>query len=190
MSEKTLVQLDEEISTIKERLSAQISELVEVIVNDLPGYALKNIRRAFIEDVEFAESKSDAELTEFKARISAFGQQLSSEIRASLLENLEDWWGQDVALDNAGKTLNGNAKIWAKLDVINVRLSEFMAKENLKASDIHYTTPARFIEGKYPPGMIEKYWSQLGILRAAEAERAELDLEARKARLAQRWDSL
>ena len=190
MSEKTLVELDEEIAGIKERLSGQISELVEIIVNDLPGYALKNIRRAFIEDVDFAESKSDAELTEFKARIGEFGTKLSEEIRTSLLENLEDWWGKDVSLDNAGKTLNGNAKIRAKLDVINVRLSDFMAKENLKAIDIHYTTPARFIEGKYPPGMIEKYWAQLGILRTAEAQRAELDLEARKARLAQRWDSL
>ena len=190
MSEKTLVQLDEEIVNIKERLSAQISELVDIIVNDLPNYALKHIRRAFIEDVEFAESKSDAELSAFKDRIGEFGKKLSAEIRKSLLDNLEDWWGQDISLDNAGKTLNGNPKIQAKLDVINARLAAFMTAENLKPLEIRYTTPARFIDGKYPPGMIEKYWAQLGNLRTVEAQRAELDLEARKARLAQRWDSL
>ena len=38
--------------------------------------------------------------------------------------------------------------------------------------------------------MIEKYWAKLADLRAAEEERELLDREARKARIAQRWDSL
>ena len=72
MSDKTLEQLDEEIEQIKAKLSAQIKDLVDIITNDLPDYALKNIRKAFIEDIDFAESKSDAELAEFKTRVSDF----------------------------------------------------------------------------------------------------------------------
>ena len=190
MSDKTLEQLDEEIELIKSKLSAQIQDLVDVITNDLPDYALKNIRKAFIEDVDFAESKSDAELAEFKTRVSDFGKKLSSDVRASLLENMEDWWGPAVSCENGGKKLDGNTAISAKLSVISQRIKDFLAAENLKPIEIVYNTPARFIDGKYPPAFIEKYWAQLANLRDAEAQRAELDLEARKARLAQRWDSI
>ena len=190
MSDKTLEQLDEQIDAIKAKLQLQISELVDLITNDLPDYALKNIRRAFIEDVDFAEQKSDAELAEFKAKVAEFGKQLSCDIKKSLLEDMNDWWGAEISLDAAGKTLEGNEKIHHKLDVIATRIIDFLDKENLQKIEVVYHTPARFIDGKYPPGMIEKYWSQLAILRAAEEERSILDREARKARLAQRWDSL
>lgn len=190
MGDKTLEQLDEQISSIKSKLQVQITELVDIIVNDLPDYALKHVRKAFIEDVEEAEKKSDAELKAFKARVTEFGQELKSDVRASLLEDMEIWWNSDVAVESAGKTLNGNQAVFSRLSVITERIREFIRNENLKAIEIEYHTPARFIDGKYPPGMIEKYWSQITILRAAEAERAELDREARKARAAERWDNL
>ena len=190
MSEKTLEQLDEEIESIKERLAAQIQEIVDIIVNDLPNYALKNIRRAFIEDVQFAEKMTDAELGEFKARIESFGRELSEGTRSALLEDMDKWWGKGVSLESAGKTLDGNPSIAPILAGIGEKISEFIRHEGLSAVEIQYKTPARFIDGKYPPGMIEKYWAQLANLRSAEEQRAELDMEARKARLAQRWDSL
>lgn len=190
MSDKTLEQLDEQIESIKAKLQLQISEFVNLISNDLPDYALKQIRRAFIEDVDFSEQKSDAELAEFKEHVAAFGKKLAEDIRTSLLENMNDWWNSDISLDGAGKTLDGNTAIAAKLGIISERICEFIKNENIQPIEVIYKTPARFIDGKYPPGMIEKYWSQLAILRAAEDERAILDREARKARLAQRWDSL
>ena len=190
MSEKTLEQLDEEIESIKERLAAQIQEIVDIIVNDLPGYALKNIRRAFIEDVQVSEKMTDAELTEFKARIAEFGKTLAEGTRSALLDNMDKWWGKDVFLESAGKTLDGNPQIAPILAGIGVKITEFIRHEGLKEVEIQYKTPARFIDGKYPPGMIETYWAQLANLRSAEEQRSELDMEARKARLAQRWDSL
>ena len=190
MSDKTLEQLDEEIEQIKAKLSAQIKDLVDIITNDLPDYALKNIRKAFIEDIDFAESKSDAELASFKTRVSDFGKQLAGDIRESLLDNMEDWWGAGISSENGGKKLDGNVAITKKLSVISSRIRSFLESEKLKPIDITYTTPARFIDGKYPPAFIEKYWAQLANLRAVEEQRAELDLEARKARLAQRWDSI
>lgn len=190
MSDKTLEQLDEQIEAIKAKLQTQITELVDIIVNDLPDYALKNIRKAFIEDVDEAEKKSDEELKAFKGRVAEFGQTLKTDVRASLLDDMEIWWGADVSVDGAGKTLNGNQAVSSRLSVITERICAFIQDENLKPIDIEYHTPARFIDGKYPPGMIEKYWSQITILRAAEEERAELDREARKARVADRWDSL
>ncbi len=190
MSDKTLEQLDEQIESIKAKLQLQVSELVNLIANDLPDYALKQIRRAFIEDVDFSEQKSDAELVEFKNRVQTFGKKLSEDVRASLLEDMNDWWNTHVSLDGAGKTLDGNPAISQKLSTISTRICDFINDENLQPVEVVYKTPARFIEGKYPPGMIEKYWSQLAILRAAEEERSVLDREARKARLAQRWDSI
>ena len=190
MGDKSLEELNEQIDAIKAKLQLQISELVDIICNDLPEYALKNIRRAFIEDVDFAEQKSDAELAEFKARVGEFGKKLSQDVRTSLLEDMDAWWGNQVSIEGAGKTLDGNPVIPRKLSVISERIKAFLEAEHLQKIDIEYHTPARFIDGKYPPGMIEKYWSQLAILRTAEEERSILDREARKARLAQRWDSI
>lgn len=190
MSDKTLEQLDEQIDAIKDKLQSQIKELVDIIANDLPDYALKSIRRAFIEDVDSAEQKSDAELAEFKSRVVEFGKKLAEDMRSSLLENMEQWWGNGVSIEGAGKTLDGNKAIYAKLSMISERITAFIESEHLQKIEVIYHTPARFIDGKYPPGMIEKYWSQLAILRNAEEERSVLDREARKARLAQRWDEL
>ncbi|MBQ1924914.1 MAG: hypothetical protein II180_02190 [Proteobacteria bacterium] len=190
MSESTIEQLDERIEQIKSKLQLQIEELVNIIANDLPDYALKHIRRAFIEDVDFAESKSDAELAAFKNKVAEFGQKLSEDVRANLLENMDDWWGKDVSLTAASKTLDGNPAIAQKLSVISQRILDFLDAEHLQRVEVVYRTPARFIDGKYPPGMIEKYWAKLADLRAAEEERELLDREARKARIAQRWDSL
>ena len=86
--------------------------------------------------------------------------------------------------------MDGNPSISPILAGIGTKITEFIRHEGLSEVEIQYKTPARFIDGKYPPGMIEKYWAQLANLRAAEEQRAELDMEARKARLAQRWDSL
>ena len=190
MSESTIEQLDERIEQIKSKLQLQIEELVTIITNDLPDYALKHIRRAFIEDVDFAEKKSDAELIEFKNKVAEFGKKLAEDVRASMLENMDDWWGKDVSLAAASKTLDGNPAIAQKLSVISQRILDFLDAEHLQRVEVIYRTPARFIDGKYPPGMIEKYWAKLADLRAAEEERELLDREARKARIAQRWDSL
>ena len=51
MSDKTLDQLDAQIATVRTKLDAQIRDLVEVIVNDIPTFAQKNVRRAFIERI-------------------------------------------------------------------------------------------------------------------------------------------
>lgn len=190
MSESTIEQLDERIGQIKAKLQLQIEELVNIIANDLPDYALKHIRRAFIEDVEFAEKQSDAELAAFKAKVAEFGRKLSEDVRASLLENMDAWWGRGVSLEGASKTLDGNPAISAKLAVVSQRILDFLDAAHLQRVEVVYRTPARFIDGKYPPGMIEKYWAKLADLRAAEDERELLDREARKARIAQRWDSI
>ena len=184
----TLDQLDEQLEAIRAKLQLQIVELVDVITGDLPTFTLKQIRRAFIEDVEFAEKLSDAELTAFKSRVHAFGDALAVEIRASLLDDMDAWWGKAVPLDAGGKTLDGNPAIAAKLAVIAPKIEAFIDHEHLSPIEISYKTPAYFIQGKYAPGMIEKYWSQLANLRAAEESRAIVDREERKARLAQRWD--
>lgn len=190
MTEHTLEMLDEKVEFLKTKLNEQISELVEVIVGDIPAFTLRQIRRAFIEDVDFSEQKTDAELSEFKARVHAFGEQLATDVRASLLENPDLWRASDIDLANAGKTLDGNTKIAEKFAVIPKRIAEFLVNEHIAPIEVVYKTPAYFINGKYTPGLIEKYWARLGELRAAEEERAVVDKEARKARLAQRWDEI
>jgi hypothetical protein len=190
MEDKTLEQLDELLENHKSKLSAQILEIVDLITGDLPDFVLKTVRHAFIEDVNFSEQKSDEELSTFKKHVSEFGQSLSSELRQSLLADMNNWWGQQVSAENSGKSLDGNTAIKNKLNTINQKIAEFIQSEHLQPVEINYKTPARFIEGKYLPGMVEKYWKQLQDLRAVEAKRAELDFEARKARLAQRWDAL
>lgn len=182
--------LDIEIEKSKAQLKPQIEAICDVIVNDLPNFVLKQVRAAFIEDVSFAESKKDEELVELKARIAAFGQTLSSDIHQRLLSDMDAWWGDAVSIEKTGKTLEGNDQIWNILSEIKPRLTQFIQGEGLVAVDFKYATPARFIEGKYLPGMIEKYWAQLTALKALQNERIEADREARKTKQATRWDAL
>lgn len=190
MSEHDLESLNKGIEDAKAQLRPLIESICDVITNDLPGYVLKQVRASFIEDVKFAESKSDEELSALKQRIAAFGEALKGEIREKLLASMESWWGESVHLDRTGKTLEGNACVWSILSEIAPKISGFVSGEGLTPKEIVYATPARFIEGKYLPGMIEKYWAQLAALRALEDERVAVDNEARKTRQAARWDSL
>ena len=164
-------------------------EVISIVRNEII------VERGTILDQETVDRILDANVASIllqrdDAKVSDFGKQLATDIKKSLLEDMNDWWGAEVSLEAAGKTLEGNEKIHSKLNVISARILDFLEKENLQKIEVVYHTPARFIDGKYPPGMIEKYWAQLADLRAAEEERAILDREARKARLAQRWDSL
>lgn len=190
MAEHNIESLNREIENAHAQLKPQIEAICDVIAGDLPNFVLRQVRAAFIEDVKFAESKSDSELVDLKARIASFSQELASSIRGALLSNMEYWWGNDVSLEKTGKTLEGNEKIWAILATIAPKIADFIKSEGLNAVEIRYTTPARFIEGKYLPGMIEKYWSQLVALHALEEEKAAADNEARKTKQASRWDSL
>lgn len=190
MSEVRLVELNDSIEAVKSQLRLQIEELVDVVSGDLPGYVLKAVRRAFIEDVEFAEKRTDAELADFKDRVAEFGQKLSDETRAALMADMETWWGAGVDHQLVGKTLEGNAKIWSILVEIGDKTLAFIEREGLKAIALTYATPARFIDGKYPPGMIEKYWSHLATLRGLEEELLLASEASRKTRQASRWDSI
>ena len=76
MSDKTLDQLDAQIATVRTKLDAQIRDLVEVIVNDIPTFAQKNVRRAFIESVDQVEEKSDDEIADMKRKLSEFSSEL------------------------------------------------------------------------------------------------------------------
>jgi len=190
MSEHDLETLNREIEEAKAQLKPQIESICDVICNDLPNFILKQVRAAFIEDVKFAESKSDDELSALKVRIGEFGSSLKSQIRAKLVADMKAWWDESVSLERTGKTLEGNSNVWAVLSEIAPKISEFISNEGLTPLSITYATPARFIDGKYLPGMIEKYWAQLAALRALEEERIAVDNEARKTRQASRWDSL
>ena len=191
MSEhETLDTLKNEIENARNQLKPQIEGICGIIAGDLPNFVLRQVRTAFIDDLEFAKSKSDDELRALKGRIADFGKSLADEVKVSLLSDMEQWWGKDVSLSQTGKTLDGNARVWQILSTIPKKIGDYIRKEGLVAPEIKYTTPARFIEGKYLPGMIEKYWVQLAALRALEDELHAAEIEAGKAEQASRWDSI
>lgn len=188
MSEEKLEQLDEKIVAIEERLAQQVRELVDVITGDIPNFALKQVRKAFIEDVAFAEKQTDAQLSEFKANVETMGKGLSQSVRTSLLEDMSIWECADAAPGDDGKSLNGNPAVARRLEAVARTVSDFIVKSGLKAMEVVYRTPTYFINGKYAPGMIEKYWAELGKLREARQARKAEDLEVRRENLAKRWD--
>lgn len=187
MNDSALHRLDGRLDSMRSKLDAQIRELADVIVNDIPTFAQKNVRKSFIESVDRVESKSDGEIAELKQKLRDFSASLTEKYRAALLAGMDIWRGSDVALD-AGKTLDGNAAVSAILSQIATDVAEFIEAADLCPIDIVYKTPAYFINGKYAPGMIEKYWMGLAALRALEKEREQAECEAKKVRVAQRWD--
>lgn len=190
MDETKLIKLKTDIETIKLKLKQQIEELVDIITGDLPDYTLKTLRRAFIEDTDFAEKHTNDELTKFKNNVAEFGRTLSEETRNALINDIEIWWGPEVNPQLSAKTLEGNTEVWAKLLQIEKKLLAFIEEKGLAPISLSYATPARFIDGKYPPGMIEKYWAHISNLRKLEEELHLTNEAAKKTRQAERWDSL
>ncbi len=179
-------EMDAKIGRLETSLRAYGDEIAEIIAIDVPQYMLKMARKAFIEHVEFAEGMDDATLRFFKTKLQELGQQTAKSLRDTLSE--PKLW-LNVENQSSGKTLEGNVEVAKELANISMALQHFLDSEGLAYELEPYHTPARFIEGKYLPGVIEKYWHTH--LRYCEllSQKREQSIQDRRSIQAARWDN-
>lgn len=189
MSEKAMNELNERRAVLLAQIERAVEQLCEVIQTDIVGFAIKAVRRAFIEDTHFAQSQSDEALKDFKARLHAFVQGLAQSCSERLRADMDLWLGEDVAASE-GKTLEANARVWAILAEISPSIARFMHDAGLHGEIAQYKTPMYFIDGKFAPGIIEKYWASLASLRALDQEIEQDAAERLRDEQASRWDNL
>lgn len=172
----------------RQRLMSGINELVDLIVTDIPAYVIRELKKAFVNNLGFAEATDDQGVVALKRSAAAFANTLAEDMRANLAaEPL--WLGPDVALGE-GKCLDANLPLTQCLQDIAGRTAAFFADKGLGQVELQYKCPTWFIEGRYAPGMIEKYWSQLALLREMEQEIIALEIEQRRLSQSTRWDAL
>ncbi|MFA5624650.1 MAG: hypothetical protein WC966_06315 [Bradymonadales bacterium] len=189
MSENKSTVLSEKRTELLNRIQALVLELSELLQKDIPSFAMRTARKAFIDDLDFAESRSDEQITGFKQRLHQFTDRLGKNSIAKLNASLDLWTNAEAKAGDA-KTLEGNPEVWAILVEISPAIERFMKDEGLPCDVPAYKTPLYFIDGKFAPSIIEKYWAALVSLRALDVEIQEDSHERRRAAQAERWDDL
>ncbi|MDX9722433.1 MAG: hypothetical protein RBU37_16935 [Myxococcota bacterium] len=174
----------------QQRIVREAAELADVVARDIPAFVQRELRRVFVEALDFSESLTDEQLVSIKNRIQSFSKELAETVKKEL-ENGELWLDPKIEI-KVGKTLEQHAPAWAVLQTIAQKtkaLAVELGFPNTADLELVYKTPTWFMEGRYAPGMIEKYWNQLGLLREIEAELLAYETEMRRDALAQRWDA-
>jgi len=174
------------------RLEAVIQELIAVISSDVTPFVQREMRRIFVAAGAYAETLDDDAVKRIKSTLVERAGGLQREL-ADKLSSTALWAGDDVPTAE-GKTLEPNTAVWDVLQGLATSTATIARDlgftEPEDGWDIVYRTPTWFIEGAYAPGLIEKYWTQLSLLRELDAEIGEAEAVERAERLAARWDTL
>ena len=176
----------------KERLGSVIDELIEVIVSDINPFLEREMRKVFVASGDFGAGFDDDKVLEIKKKLADQAEELGDKLKAKLGEQ-SLWIGEEVP-SAEGKTLERNEMVWAELQSLSTTVvdtaKEIGFEEPDEGWDIIYRTPTYFIDGVYAPGLIEKYWTQLQVMRQLEEEINEAEKELQKEQLAERWDRI
>jgi len=183
-------ELEQRRDALETRLQEVVTELVDAIVEDIPGFVLRSARTAFVDAVDYAEELDPSEVKALKADLESRGRDIASEVDGRLRDF--DIWLDDRIAAAEGKTLEPNSEVWSVLQSIADEAEGALADAGIPVPEdgfgLTYRVPTWFIAGSYPPGLIEKYWTQLSLVRELDVEIAERDLERRKEQVAQLWD--
>jgi len=195
-----LTELETQKDNLVERIMSVVHDMIEVIIVDVPAFIEREVRRRFVEALDFAEGLDESAIKDIHAAI----QERSKALEATLRESLGDkslWMADDVAIAD-GKSLEPNTGVWTALQAIPQAVQAVLGAFGFPADtsteeggetptyDIVYRAPVYFIRGQYLPGLVEKYWSLWELLHEIEVEVREAQQAQRREALAARWDAV
>ena len=173
-----------------QQLNQIIAEIRAVLAIDLREFPIRAAKKRYLALPEFAATITSDSLSKLKSELKEAAETKASEIIQTLSEF--DIWVEGISPpgNKAAKTLRDNRKVSEALRGIAETTREVLESYGFPEAllDIHYDPPTWFIDGKYLPGLIEKYWKALASLRnlAREHKRAQHEQEVQV--LAERWE--
>ena len=186
---QTVAELHQHIETLKEQVRIVTSEIKGILRVDLPLFVDRELKSAFINNPEFAQTIGDDLLQDIKKALSALGENKRDEILTSL-EDDALWLPSSDPNEDTKTSIDQNNAVWSIVSGICDSVHALKAQFNFPDGDgtIQYKAPSWFIERKYLPSLSEKYWRLIRELNEAQREITESHVSESKGQLARRWD--
>jgi hypothetical protein len=168
--------------------------MLTILRSDIVAFVERSVRQRFETNEDFANDISDEQLIRLKGAIGKTGDATADEICTELSGNMDFWFGPKVP-QGEGKTFDAHEALMTVLQK-TARATEKLLGDNGFPEDdgggysLSYNTPRRFVNGKYAPGLAEKFWKYLSQLNDVRDQRHKRDAGEVKASLRQRWDSV
>ena len=184
----TAKELSAQIDLRRARFESIVSELSAVLVDDLPNWAMREAKEAFLASPNVAGAMSGEALRSFKADVEAFGQETSKRLQTLLAPTAR--WMDGSHLSENPRTL-ADAEIWSDLNaVVDQPFDALLQQHGLRGQhSSRFKGPVYFVGGRYFPALAEHYWKLRAELVDLEREVAELSAQETRTALLDRWDN-
>ena len=182
--------LDERAETAKTQVAAVIDEMHAVLAEDLPAFPGREGKKRFLDAPEAADKLSGDELAALKRDLREVADTVCAEVVSSLQAH-EPWLHEQASVEEGGaRVLDGSPEVAGAFHRVARATQAVLERRGLASAEkpVRYKTPTWFIEGRYMPGLIEKYWRWLSELQEIEREKARTARETERRSLAERWE--
>jgi len=199
-----MTDIDAEIRALTEaeerarsRVFAAVEDARLVLRRDLPSFVEREVKRRFVEAVDFAEGIDDGRIADLKQQVRDEGDAAAEQILGAL-EDEGPWLaGVTYVPESDDATLSSfedNPELWAIVNQIGAAAENVLAGFGFPVPkggfDIAYRQPAFFVDGRHMKTIAEHYWRGIREIQENRGRRDELDSGRRAQQLSARWDSV
>jgi len=166
-------------------------EVRPILSDDILKYPAREVRRRFVGDPLFAESMDDSLVQKLKKEL----EERSVPVRDGIMVQMgaDDLWLAGLECEGRGKSFAENEKLWSPTTAAAELVREILTAYDFPLAEPPpdgYRMPTWFINGKYLPGMAEKYWGIIGEIREIRVRIREVEGGVQRESLGKRWDSI
>jgi len=180
----------EDAEKTRQHLVEIVTEIRNVLSVDLRAFPIRAAKKRYLALPEFAATMTAEKLGELKSALGSAAEERTTLIIGALEDEMI--WVENVTPpgNKPPKTLRDNRSVTEALNGIAEVTHDILKDFGFPAAllDIHYDPPTWFIDGKYLPGLIEKYWKTLAVLRQQSREHKRAQHEHDVQVLAGRWE--
>lgn len=192
------MKVDDELKELRERESRAraailklASEVRTVLIDDIARYPVREVKRRFVANPAFAQEVDDEVVARLKSELATLGETLRAQASAAL--EPPDLWIAGIDIAAEGKTFAENTALWQPMMDVAAAVQEVLVRyrfPDAETDPADYRMPTWFINGKYLPGLAEKYWHLMAELRDLRTRIDEIEQSRIRDNLAKRWDKL
>lgn len=184
--------LDEEQKRLHDRIAMISRDIIAIFREDLPVFIEKEVKKRFLDAVDFSAGLPKTRVAELRARTAAVAAQQVATVEAAL-SGLEPWLSAKEVV-SPRQAITDNPAVWGPIrtveDSTTALLEEFGFPKGPDGYGVHYEPPARFIGGKFLKTLVEHYWRSLEELEKLHLRAAQKDNARMRAELLRKWDDI
>lgn len=186
--------LEERRRVVEERIRRAKKDIVDVLRVDFPLFLKRAVKDRFMSAPAFADALTDAQLRALKKDVDDAGRRAVDEL-VPPLEEESIWFVETVPAPGDRRDLAANRAVQTRIQKIGGVLRDVLERYGFKDLDAAefaeaYKLPSWFIAGKLLLTTVESYWRDLEELRSLKDALNQLREKERRAKRAERWDSL